>query len=242
MSASVTLKNVEEVKALLVGLTGHIEEVNRLSQNAMAYQVRDAEKAQMQSDLDRPTPFSINAVLYKKYGVSSLAAPNVPGAAVYMADAFRAGSRVGPDQWLGVQIEGGVTAGPRRSEKILQSKGWMPTDKVWVPAVGCPLDRHGNVRGADISAMLTSLGANPYGRRTPGSKRKVPQAYFLIGDPGNEEGVFRQVGSTYVPFIWFVPRQEYKKRFDFYGRADTEINTSYMGHVSHFIDEALKHL
>lgn len=242
MSATIVLQGVDKVKAMLAGFGAEMEEVNRLSQNKMAYKLWDAEKDQMQRDLKAPAPFSINSMRYKKYGVDTFDSPRVQGAAVYMADWFRAGNQVGPDEYLGVQILGGETAGPRRSEKTLQSFEWMPRGKVWVPAVGCPRDAYGNVRGSDISAMLTDLGTNPYGRRYPGSKRKVPEKFFLIGEPGKEEGVFRQVGSTYVPFIWFIDRAQYKKRYDFYGRADSEIDTNYMNYVSQYLNEALKRL
>lgn len=220
-----------DVRRTLAALTGELAEASRLAQNKMAYQVRVAEREQMAADLDRPTPWSLNALRYSKAKIGS--GGRVSGASVYMANAFTAGTNVGPDEWLGVQILGGQTAGPKRSERRLQSLSWMPRDHVWVPAAETPLDRYGNVRGSMISDMLSNLGANPYGRNADPSA--VDVRYVLVGPMGKEEGVFRKVRGQWVPFLWFVPRQRYTQRFEFYQRAMDETRADFQRHIDHYV-------
>jgi hypothetical protein len=239
---AVTISGITEAKALLAQLNGQMREVDRYSQNAMAFDIYKGQQEQMRSDLDRPTAWSIGSLRYKKaYEPPARAgdgAPQVDGAAVYMANAFEAGSAVGPDEWLGVQIVGGgKTAGPRRSEKALQLFGWMPRGKIWVPAVGAPRNASGDVPGSLISDMLTNLGTNPYGRKTTGT---TDTKYLLIGDPGSEEGVWRLVRGEWQPFIWFVDPATYRKRYNFYGRADREIQAKFLGHINRYLDIAIR--
>jgi hypothetical protein len=240
--ASLVLSGMAEVKAMLAQLNGQMREVDRYSQNAMAFDIYKGQQEQMRQDLDRPTAWSVGALRYKKAYEAPIkagdGAPAVEGAAVYMANAFEAGSAVGPDEWLGVQIvAGGKTAGPRRSEKALQLFGWMPKGKIWVPAVGAPRNASGDVPGSLISDMLTNLGTNPYGRKTTGP---TETKYVLIGDPGEEEGVWRLVRGQWEPFIWFVDPATYRKRYDFYGRAEREIQAKFLGHLNRYLDIAIR--
>lgn len=212
------MEGVDQVKALLATLKGDLPKVAERAQNAMVYQLMLAEKEQMRADLDRPTPWSVGALRYKKVGKPTALEPKTDGAAVYMADAFAVGSRVGPNEWLGVQILGGKTAGPKRSEKLMQSIGILKADHVWVPDRAVKLDQYGNVKGSTMSALITDLGLNPYAR----TKDKH---FCLIGKP--PVGVLARVASggesLWLPFLWFVPRKTYRARFGFYRRADKEI-------------------
>lgn len=205
----------------------------------MAYEIAQAEKAHMRQDLDRPTPWTVGSLRYKKVDASPSGAPRVKGAAVYFEKPWGADG-LGAEEWLGVQILGGTSAGPKRSEVRLQSLGWTPKDKVWVPAVGTRLDRYGNVPGSLISDRLSNLGANPYGRTADPSGAKT--RYLLIGEPGREEGVFRKLRGEWQPFLWFVDRERYRARFDFYGHADREVLLRYGGILDYLVDQALHNL
>ena len=237
---SIELRGLNPVKELLAGLGGELGKASELAQNKMAYEIAQAEKEQMRTDLDRPTPWTVGSLRYKKVGASPVGAPKVEGAAVYFETPWGYSDGLGADEWLGVQILGGSTAGPKRSEARLQMLGWMPRDKVWVPAVGTRLDRYGNVPGSLISDMLSNLGANPYGRNADPSAVRV--RYLLVGEPGREEGVFQKLGGDWVPFLWFVDRETYRKRFDFYGRADREVRQGFAKILDTYLDKALGRL
>lgn len=234
--SSVRLDGASQVQAMIAALKDKLPKAVEYAQNKMIYQVWAAEKDQMQKDIDRPTPFSLNSLQYKKVGTPKPLELNTDGAAVYMANAFKAGSKVGPDEYLGVQIVGGLTAGPRRSERLMQSLGWMPKDTVWVPASGVPLNQYGNISGALISAMLTNLGANPYGNKKNRSAEKT--TFVLVGPPGREEGVFRLVGSQWRPFLWFVKRSTYRARYRFHERGAAEIAAQFPGILAGYVAKA----
>lgn len=234
----IDIRGLTEVKTMLAGLKDELPKVNQSSQNKLAYEIMAAEKEQMKADLDRPTPWSVGSLRYKKVGVRPVGAPDVPGAAVYFETPWGYSSGLGADEWLGVQILGGETAGPKRSESRLQMLGYMPRGTVWVPAAETKLDQYGNVPGSAISAMLSDLGANPYGRSgDPGAKEAK---FVLVGEPGREEGVWRKVRGQWQPFLWFVPRQQYRPRYRFHERAEAAMREKWKSIFGYYLDRALQ--
>ena len=235
MSESIRLDGLESVRAMLAALGGTLNEAQRLSQNRMAYEIYIAEKDQMKTDLDRPTPWSVGSLRYKKAGSEETNlgdAPDVPGSAVYMANAFRAGSRVGPDEWLGVQITGGQTAGPRRSEKLMRSIGILPANKVWVPARNVKLNQYGNVNGSVIARMLMDLQL--------GFVKTKTKNFALYGPKGNPWGVITKIGDTWYPFLYFMDRRTYRPRFEFFERADREVSSQWQTIWEGYVQKALE--
>jgi hypothetical protein len=229
------LEGANIVRAALAAIAGDLPKALNRAQNKMIYQTYQAEKDQMRKDIVSPTPWSLGALRYKKVGLPKGREPATTSAIVYMADLFRGGEFVGAKEYLGVQIiDGGQTAGPRRSEKIMQARGWMPAGTVWVPAVGVPLNQYGNVSGGLINAMLQNLGAKPPGKRAPKGTK-----YVLVGTPGSEEGVFRLVGGEWQPFLWFVKRPTYKSRYKFHERGASEIAAQYPDILSGALAEAI---
>lgn len=232
------VSGMTEVQSLLASIAGEMEKVSHQSQNKLAYEIMQGNKAQMREDLDRPTPWSVGSLRYKKVDENPIGAPAVEGAAVYFETPWGYSSGLGAEEWLGVQILGGEAAGPKRSEKRMQQLGYMPSGTVWVPAAEARRDRYGNISGALISAMLSNLGANPYGAS------QNPQATFaLIGPPGNEEGVFQKVRGEWRPFLWFVPKPtNYSPRYQFYERAEREKDEKFEGIIRYYLDRALARL
>lgn len=236
MPEPIRITGLESVRALLAALGGNLEEASRLAQNKMAYELRLAEQDQMRSDLDRPTPFSVQALMYKKAETSAaaLGGPAGEGAAVYMVDKFahQGAGKVGPDEYLGVQALGGVTAGPRRSEKWFQSAGIIGPNIVWVPDRAVKLDAYGNIPGGPMSRMITDFDFNPYART-------ANKQFALWGPRGKPHGVLAKIGDTWHPYIWFVERRTYQARFDFYGRGDREISEKWQAIWEGYLQQAL---
>jgi hypothetical protein len=225
MPESIRIEGVQGVREMIAALAGELPVANQRAQDAMAFRLRDAEQDQMRQDIDKPTPFSVNAVLYKKFGPAGIGQPKVEGAAVYLNDAFSIGSVVGADQYLGVQTLGGQTAGPRRSEELLQLIGVMRPDQVWVPDKAVKLDAYGNVPGPLIARMLMDLRLNPYAYTKT-------RNFALIGKPAI--GVITKIGDEWFPFLWFVDRvTTYRPKYRFYERADLEVSA----HFKPFWDE-----
>ena len=234
---TVQIQGLKQARAALKAIAVEAPKAAARAQNQMIYQLWVAAKDQMRKDIAQPTPWSLGALRYKKVGPPKGREPATPDAMVYMDDPFREGEYTGAKEYLGVQIiAGGQTAGPRRSEKLMQQKGWMPKGTVWVPAVGVPLNQYGNISGGLIQAMLQNLGAIPPGKKAPKGTK-----YILMGEPGREEGVFRLVGKTWHPFLWFVKRPTYSRaRYKFHERGSAEIAAQYRGIVADEIAKALE--
>lgn len=232
---TLALEGLGGVRELLASLGPALDEANQKAQNRMAYALMVAEREQARSSLDNPKPFTVNAIVYKKHGETSfkvgdltVSTPNIEGAGVFVGDLFK---RFGANEehYLGVQIFGGKTAGPRASELRLQEMGMMPSGMVWVPAPNVGLDSYGNVKGQVIQKMLADLRAN--GRRG--------QNFVVLGRPGQEKGIYTKVGDEWFPFLAFVSPKTYTDRFGFYERANAEVSQKFVGILDEEIDRAL---
>lgn len=231
MADVIDIRGLDGVRALLAGLSGEIEGVSRKAQNKMAYELRRAEQEQMRADLDRPTPWSVRALVYKKAGeTGGPGAPDTPGAAVYFNTPF-GGPGLQETEWLGVQAVAGRTAGPRRSELAFQALGLIRPGVVWVPAPGAPVDAYGNVRGSTIQAILADL------RRAPGPRRK----YVAIGAPPECRAILAKGkgNGQWSPILLFVRRRTYRRRYDFDGRAAREVAVRFPALLAEQMDRVL---
>jgi hypothetical protein len=243
--AEIRLEGVDKVRSMLAALGGELEGANKYAQNKMAYELMVAERAELKDSIDSPTPYSVSSIVYKKHGVPSvvvggktLAIPGTKGAGVFVSDRPGSLGLATPDDYLGVQILGGAASGPKRSEKLLQSYGIMPRGYVWVPTNWAKLDRYGNISGSVMSKILSDIGLNQYGR-TKESKK----GYRLLGrdESGYSVGVAKKVGTKWVPWLWFVPRPTgYEKTFDFYYRAELEVNSKFPGILDAYVTKALQ--
>lgn len=217
--SNIQLEGLSSVRELLAAIGPGLEVANEKAQNRMAYALMVAEREQAKASLANPTPFSVSSIVYKKVGATSfkvgsvtVPTPAIPGAGVFVGDLFQ---RFGAteEHYLGVQIFGGKTAGPRRSELALQSLGFMPTGTVWAPAPGVGFDAYGNIKGSVISSMIADFKRN--GRRG--------ENFVIIGRAGDEKGVLTRVGDGWYPFLFFIKPATYDARFGFYDRANAEV-------------------
>ncbi len=234
MAELIRLEGLDEVQRLLAALGPGLERVNERAQNKMAYTVMIAVRDQARTDIDRPTPMFISSLRYKKYGIQTLAWQS-KGAMIYASDFLGPGADqpTSVERLTGVLTVGGLQAGPKASEKRLISRGVMGPDYVWVPAVGAPKDRYGNVPGSMISDMLTNLG---YGFVLPTQEAK----YALVDRPdGSTDGIYRKVGGQWVPFLWLVKRPTHTPRFQFYERADSEVAANFSGILEWYLDDEI---
>ena len=238
MADTIRLEGLNSVQAMIADLGPGLDRANKNAQNKMAYELMVAERDQAKSSLDRPTPFTVSSIAYKKVGATSFKAgsvtvsvPDVAGAGLFVADMFH-NRRADEDAYVGVQIFGGATAGPRASERALQSMGFMPRGTVWVPAAGVGLDAYGNVRGAGIQSMLADLRAN--GRRG--------QNFAVMGAPGREKGIITKVGDDWYPWLWFVTPRVYSARLGFYERAEREVAARFPQILADAVDYELQRM
>lgn len=246
-TAPIRLEGYDSVKKMLAELDPALKKANERAQNKMAYNVMMAEREQARGDLDAPRPSTVNSIVYKKFGVDSIKfgnpaltvyVSNVKGAGVFVGDLF--GITVAKiDSLLGVQIEGGLPAGPKRSERALMDRGFMRPDQMWVPAELTTLDQYGNIPGSQWSKALTDLGFNPY------APPKQKQQFAVIGGPGNYKGIWRKYdvnASTWLPWVYFVDRPMYSPRYAWDETATIEINGTFKEIWGWYLDDELKQL
>lgn len=136
-----------------------------LALNDAMFDTREAWKAAMPQVFDQPTPFTTNAVLYKKATKTNLVAE------VYLRN--EAGDATSPSRYLIQQVEGGARR-EKPFEHLLRQAGILGADEFVIPARGFPLDAYGNVPGGVMTAILSDLQASrdERDRSTPVSRVK----------------------------------------------------------------------
>jgi len=212
---------IDSVKAAIVGIGGGLPYAISKGQNSTAYLVRQGEQFEMQADLDRPTPWAMGSLTYTKGDVKT-----GKKARVYFEDRFASNPGEDDKGYLGVQIFGGTRARMRRSEKIFERAGLLPRGWTWVPATPTPLNAYGNVPAGIISAATGGYEGNTAGRYT-----------YLEAPDKSWRGIFRIDAGGFVPVIWFRPAINYSKRFEFYERAQKEVDINLVRETEKAINE-----
>jgi hypothetical protein len=209
--AEATVTGVEDVKAMLADLAVTMPRAAIDATNQTIYQLWGAEKLQMVADLDRPVPYTLNAILYERMNAGG------KGGKVWVKDLIRS-TGADENQYIGVQTIGTTSRSRMKgSEKALQEFGIMPSGMVWVPdRRHVALDSHGNVSARAIKSMVDEF-------RKWRDARNPTRNFALI----KGKGILTRVGGEWYPFIWFVTPRQYKARFDFYGRADKEMEYAF---------------
>lgn len=187
---------------------------------------RRAMRDEMPNIFDRPTPYTVNSVLYK-------AEKESPRAVLFIQD--EGGKGVAPARYLRAEIEGGPR-GDKRSERALISRGIMAPDQQMVPSTSARLDRYGNLPKGMMVRVLSRIGAfhemgfaANAGAETKQRLARQRRAHrstgtdFFVGAnrDGRAGAVYQIVGSHHIrPVLVFTDRRAtYKRRFNFIGLA-----------------------
>jgi hypothetical protein len=143
----------------------------------------------------------------------------------------------------------------KRFEKAMIGSGFMNSNMIAVPAGGAKIDQYGNIKGSFSSMLISYFGAyrkagfdgnmkqetrdkmaryakikkTKYDRK---NKAKVINGvvYFMSNGGKFAAGIWAKTGHSgrnIKPVILFVRTPNYKKRFDFYGIADMNIQTNF---------------
>jgi hypothetical protein len=174
--------------------------------NDVMYASRTAIMGEMAKVFDRPTPYVLRSLRYRKASKSDLAFE-------LWSEEF--GRTFTPAQVLQAEITGGGRP-MKRSEIALGS--------YWVPGEGAKLDRYGNVRGADISAMLSALklSNDPMQNRTRRSRAKAVRRGALRNYFRQGNIIYLRNGRRIAPFLVLTKAPSYHPRLAFEGKV-TEI-------------------
>lgn len=205
--------------------------------NATAFEIRETWKRAAQRVFDRPTPLTVNAVLYRKATKQQLFAT------VFIRDEAHKGTP--PAKYLQPEVEGGQRR-LKGMERLLQGAGLMPQNRYAVPGKGAQLDAYGNVKAGTVRKILsqgragleagyisneTDTGRDRRLRRQ--KKRGGGGSYFVLQKqrgkllPGIYErmqGGYGTAGGVRSIFV-FVTTPTYTARYNIYGLAQRQWNT-----------------
>jgi hypothetical protein len=178
--------------------------------NDTMYRSRAALIGEMGRVFDRPTPYVTRSVRYRKATKTDLAFE-------LWSEEF--GGSVPPAEVLAAEVAGGERK-MKRSEVRLGS--------YWVPGEGVKLDRFGNIKGSDLSTILSalSLSSDPMQRRTTLSRAKARRGgrirhYFRQGNV-----IYQRMGRQIAPILVLTRAPHYRTRLAFGEKvADTVRDT-----------------
>jgi hypothetical protein len=195
--------------------------------NATAFEIRETWKRTAPRVFDRPAPLTINAALYRKATKERLFAE------IFLRDEAFKGTP--PAKYLLAEVEGGSRR-KKGIEVLLQAKGLMPAGQFAVIGRGATPDQYGNVRGSQVTAILSQLQAqrdryqnenreSSVSVRRRQSKKKRGGQYFAITKqrgrlkPGIYERINTGFGSAVRSIFIFTKQATYKPRYDIFGLA-----------------------
>lgn len=210
-----------------------------LAANQAAFETMHTMRRATSLYIDRPTPFTVRSVLYRK------GTREAPVAEIYISGDGAKGTP--PSKYLTI-TRGGIR-GHRRSEKLLQRRGVLGADEGWVPGKWLDADQYGNqLRPTEVVRILSEIKAfGEEGFRANRRKRKSYagqkiQGYFLSrGErraygPGSglapvfPRGIWQRYayGRAVRPVMLFVKLPRYQKEFDFVALASKEVRRRFL--------------
>ena len=223
--------------------------------NATAFEIRETWKTTARRVFDRPTPLTINAVLYSKATKQKLYAT------IFIRDEAHKGTP--PAKYLQPQVEGGQRR-LKGMERLLQGANLMPQGRYAVPGKGAQLDAYGNVKAGEVRKVISQLqaaGERGYvSNETDVSRRRRHRREDRTGASRSDYFVIRQKTGPLVPGIWqrartysgasghsgvwlvyaFVGRTQYSPRYNIYGLAQRQWNTLMPFHFNRELAKALE--
>ncbi|MQX37890.1 hypothetical protein [Roseospira navarrensis] len=199
----------------------------RLALNATAVDGRDRVRDEMTRVFDSPTRFTLNSLFVR------FAGRDVPEASVNIKDFAPKGTPA--FKYLAPQIAGGERR-TKRFERALQAAGVLPSGMLAVPGSRADLDAHGNMKGGQITKILSSLRASsdPYQNRGAGPGRRTRRAdrYFAGQFNGGPDGIWQVKNDHALPIMLFVDRARYRPRLHFAELVHDTVDTRFGDHFA----------
>jgi len=265
---SVKIDGLDATKARLRGLSEKKIRVAAVAAlNSAAFKAAKATQDEMSKVFDRPTPWVIGGVRYRKANKDTLTAS---------VDFERWGNKAGVsvDKVLNAQITGGQRR-HKRHEVALSRVGILPPGFAIVPGVGAEIDAYGNMAASQIRQILSFFQAaqmtsgysgNMTQRRKdalakgnkrtgavgfeyfvvqPGQRRQFQRSNGKTGTHKMQPGIYQRFylahGTAIKPVMIFVRMPAYKKILDFYGLAErvamAEFNQYYPRYLNQLFEE-----
>ena len=174
-------------------------------------------KQEMVRSLDRPTPYTLNALRIWPATATELSA----------RVAFRnEGESGNANNYLMPNVAGGARV-TNRVEAALRAIGALPSGWFATPGQGATLDAYGNMARSQTMQILAQLrsskmaGPQPKGASLQAA-RKAGGRFFVMPVGGKTQpGVYQQemFGKSITPVLVFVQQPQYSKRYPFFDLA-----------------------
>lgn len=197
-----------------------------------AQDIKKDERIEMTRVFDRPTRYTLNSLYVLPARKSKLVA------VVKIKDeAIKGNAAV---KYLKEQMEGGGRS-YKGFEKLLISRGQMPSGMYAVPSRTMKLNKFGNVTNGMIQKILSGLGAQRdiYQRSRSGSKT---HGKYFSGIVSGTHGIWDvnklRKGLPALLFL-FVKRPTYNRRFKFHAVAERTAKRMFTARFNHEMKRAL---
>lgn len=226
MRISVDVKGIDAVKARIAGLGRQVEYAASRALNATGKKVADAMPAELEKDLDRPTPFTKRGVAVLRYANKTRLETVV-------------GFRAAQAKYMLLNIAGGVrtpgAAGLKLPSTIKVNEfGNIPRGAI--ARLVAIARKEGKSRSTKVAGQRIRVSADVelfYGDPQDGKGRNLPRGIYKI--------VGRGVGAKIIPLIVFpVVPARYKPRFDFERKAAAVIAREWPREFDAALAEALR--
>lgn len=196
----IQIKGAPALQRALLRVPGNIERELQKAMLRAAWKVADDLRAEANTSLDRPKPYTINAIRARR-GSKPLEAV----------------AEVRQDSPALKYLHPLVHGTARRPTKPFEARLAAAFGRPVVPGPGARLDQHGNIDRRQLAAIFQHLG----GSGSAAAVRRAGGRYFVMPEGANAApGVyFREAfGRNITPVLLFVGSARYRpKTFDFYG-------------------------
>lgn len=209
-----------------------------------AFDASQAEQARIRGSFDRPAPFTVKSILYRKATADNLTYR------IYIRDEARNGTA--PAIYLRPEVYGGFRRA-KPYELLLRRIGVLEPDEFTIPAIGVKRNAYGNVSGSLISKIVSQLGArrdplqNTTARSRKRSKARGGAVYFVPDERHRRSlprGIYERMASGKIRavllFVSGPPR--YRKRYPFGQAARTKAQRVFGLHFKTAFDKMVARL
>jgi hypothetical protein len=241
MQINVT-NNFKQVSDAIKSARGQVPFAIARALTKTGQQVKVAEKAEIESNFDRPNAYTRNAVFLSPATKQRLVAE------VWLKDGKR------PEHYLLPNIRGGARPLKRFEERLVRAGYMQPTERTVIGA-GAQVDQYGNISRGQIVRILSQLKTAAVSgdtsdatnsRRSRASRSK--EAYFVSRGPGAWRGTgswknglksqhlprgiwvrrsFGAWGTAIKPVLLFVSRTNYSARYKFFEIANQVVERNF---------------
>ena len=233
---SVDVRGIKEVQSALRNLASEqMPYAMATAINSTAFKVMNAERNEIKTVFDRPTPWIQKSIRYTKATKDNLEAIVYP---------HSEGTKTLLPSVVGGQRE------VKPYERLMMNAGILPSGRYVVPSRSCKMDRYGNADQDVISAILKSLGllsaAMAAGRKMTRKRGKAlnQSATYFVGGQGAAKhlalGIWqRSAGRAVKPVLLFVTRAVYERRYRFDEVGEKEVRKVFADEMKVAIQKAI---